>query len=322
MNVDVVDRGGAPLPQDTLQDLPQRIVDCMAGIILVAGASGALGFEVVKLLKSQGYTVRALCHSETGAKKLTGIADQVTRADAVQADSLRGICDGVSAVISCLGASVATGHSERRGYSTLDLDANRNLLREAERAGVPRFVYTAVYVSNGTPGYAHTRYIRAHEAVVDVLRQSKLDVAIVRPTGFYTAMEEFVDIARMGVMPLIGGGHSSSNPIHPADLAAVCVEAMLGKPGDYPAGGPEVMTRKQIGELAFAAVGKRPIFIPVPSFLVAMGAKLVGLFHPRMGEFLEFVSAVTVTDCVAPATGTRTLGEHFKQVASAPKPIR
>ena len=64
-----------------------------------------------------------------------------------------------------------------------------------------------------------------------------------------------VNLARRGVVPVFGSGEWLTNPIHEADLARAAAQAVTDhSPGltELPLGGPEVFTRKQIAEMAFA----------------------------------------------------------------------
>jgi uncharacterized protein YbjT (DUF2867 family) len=172
-------------------------------------------------------------------------------------------------------------------------------------------VYVAVFTQ---PGYAQSRYVQAHEAFVNDLRSSGLGYTVIRPTGFFSAMAEFLDVAKMGMFPLFGGGAAKTNPIHHVDLAQVCVECIQAAETEIAAGGPDVLSRKQIGELAFAALGKKGHFLVLPVFLLRVMSTLVRLVHPRMGELLEFVAGVSVTDCVAPVRGDRKLDAYFAEL--------
>jgi uncharacterized protein YbjT (DUF2867 family) len=255
--------------------------------------------------------------SSAKAAQLSLQLDEVVEADALHPASLAGTCEGIDAVISCLGASVDPNARERRSYTQLDVPANLHLLGEARRAGVKHFVYTAAFVA---PGYAHTRYIQAHEQVVAALRQAPMSASILRPTGFFSAFAAFVPMAAKGPLPLLSGGAARSNPIHPADLAAVAVRALRERNAEYPVGGPEVLTRRETAALAFTAQGKAPKFIAMPAVLMRLMAFLLRPFHPRMSDLLQFVAAVSVTDCVAPAAGQRRLADFYReQVRATPK---
>lgn len=284
----------------------------MPKTVLVAGATGELGSRVTARLRAAGYRVRALARNKARAATLAGQADEIVIADALDAAALQGVCDGVDIVFSALGASVASAAKERRGYETVDVQANANLIAEARRAGVGRFVYVGVF---SRPGYATARYMKGHEAVVDLLAASGLAYTVVRPTGFFTALEEFLPMARRGIIPLIGDGSAKTNPIHPDDLADVCVGVIESGPPSLEVGGPEVLTRRQIAEAAFAAVGKRPRFLRVPPIVFLMLAILLRPLLPRMGDLLEFVAKVSTSDGVAPAQGHARLADYYRATA-------
>src|SRR5207248_4054629 len=131
---------------------------------------------------------------------------------------------GVDRVFSCAGASVmpALGHGWR-GYRAVDWPLNRALIDAAVNGGAARFVYVSVF---HPPEVARTPYVAAHERVVAHLRGSTLGWGVVRPTGFFSTIGVFVDMARKGRIPELGGGRARSNPISDDDLAAVCADAI------------------------------------------------------------------------------------------------
>lgn len=285
--------------------------------ILVAGASGVVGREVLQLLTGAGHQVRALSRSEANAAPVRALAADVRLGDATRPETLTGLCDGCDVVFSALGGSVAMKHPDRRSYLAVDLEANRSLLAEARRAQAerpPRFVYVSLHTE---PGYADTAYVRAHEAFVDELRRSGLPYAVVRPTGIFSALADLVEMARRGAVPVVGSGAARSNPVHERDVAEACVEAILSPDPalEIEVGGPQILTRRQMAELAFQAIERRPRVLPVPALLMRLAAALVGLFDRRRGELFAFVARVSTTDCVAPQRGRRRLGEFFEGLA-------
>ncbi len=282
------------------------------GKVLVAGASGVVGSEVVRLLRDRGDDVRIVVRRAAAAQRL-GVTD-VHVADALVPGSLEGACKGVRAVVSCLGASVSMSLRDRRGFSSVDPAANGALLEEAQRHGVEAFVYVSVHVE---AGYAMTRYVRAHEAFVEKLAEAKLRSVVVRPTGVFSAMGEFLDLAHKGIVPLIGSGEARTNPIHQTDVARAVVAAVDEGSGDRSVGGPDVMTRREIAELAFASLGKRPRLLRVPGwFMRGYGAMLRPL-HPRMGELIEFAARVSETTAIAPSAGEQRLADFYAERARA-----
>lgn len=104
--------------------------------ILLAGATGYLGRFVAYQLSEQGYSarliVRDMLKSGFDPDEFEIIEAQVT-----QPDTLTGIMDGVDVVISTLGIT-----KQKEGFTYMDVDyqANLNLLREAEKHGVKKFI--------------------------------------------------------------------------------------------------------------------------------------------------------------------------------------
>lgn len=280
------------------------------GTVLVCGASGALGKKVALGLTERGVPVRALVRDRARAPE--GVAE-VAVGDALVAASLEGALAGVDTVFSAVGASVLPTLKGWRGYTGVDVPANLNLLAAAKKAGVRRFVYVSVF---HTPAMRSTPYVAAHEVVVDALKASGLSVCIVRPTGFFSALGALVEMAKKGSLPSLGSGEAKSNPIDDGELAALCVEAVLSEDTEVLAGGPEVLTRNQMSEAAFAAVGLPVKFQKAPVGVARFMGVLMTPFHPRMGQLTQFLATLAENDAVAPARGKKTLGEYFKERAA------
>jgi uncharacterized protein YbjT (DUF2867 family) len=285
--------------------------------VLIAGASGALGRRVVSEALAAGH--RVIAFGRDAQRLATCLPEQVeTRiGDALAPATLSGVLDGCEAVISCLGASVSPSlGAGRRGYLAVDLPANRALADAAKAAGVRRFVYVSV-AGHDVPGASELAYYRAHEQVVEHLDAIGLEHAIIRPTGFFSALSEYVNMARRGRVPMIGDGTARSNPIADADLARVCVEALAGEARDRTIGGPDELSRREIIELAFAAV-ERPVKVAsVPPGVFRAAGRVMGLFVPRLGELLPFVVFVSTRDIVVPVAGTLRLVDAFREAAAS-----
>jgi uncharacterized protein YbjT (DUF2867 family) len=283
--------------------------------IVIAGASGALGRAVARALKRRGWAVRALVRDAGRLGPDEGLFEEVRTGDALLPASLRGAFDGADAVFSSVGASVLPHFRGWRGFMAVDLPANRNLVREAERAGVGRFAYVSVF------HHSHMRrlaYVRAHEEVADLIGSSRLTPTIIRPTGFYSAIGgAYLELAKNGAVPLIGDGSTRSNPIDDGDLAEASAEAIDAGQAERAVGGPEVHTRRDMSDLAFAAVGRAPRYRRMPIGLARPVGLLMKPLHPRLADFFRFLVALSENDLVAPAYGTRKLADHFARVAQA-----
>ena len=280
--------------------------------VLVAGASGGVGKAIIQQLQQQNHQIRALVR--TAAKLGNQAINDVFLADARDPARLKGACDNIDVVISALGASLQLARTEGNAtYWDVDYQANKNLLAEAKQAGVRKFIYVSVFQAQEVKGSA---YFAAHAAFEDELIRSGLDYAIVRPTGIYYIFDEFVKLARRGLVPLFGDGSATTNPIDEHDVARVCVEAIDAPQTIYDIGGPEVFTRREISGLCFKVLGKKPRFIKYPIGLLRVLIKPLKLFDQRLFELMDFAILVNHTDFVAPRIGTSKLENYLQELTA------
>jgi uncharacterized protein YbjT (DUF2867 family) len=278
--------------------------------VLVAGATGYLGGFVVRELKARGHFVRALARSPEKLDRLQGSLDEIVKGEVTRPETLEQICDGVDVVFSSIGI---TKQKDGLTFRDVDYQGNKNLLEVALRAGVRKFLYVSVF--NG-PQLRQLEIVDAHEAFVDELKTSGIDYAVLRPTGYFSDMGEFFKMARKGRVYLVGSGDNRVNPIHGADLAVRCVDAIDATQREIDVGGPEIMTWREVAELAFATRATPPKVTHIPAWLMWSVVRLVRLFNRYQGELLAFFTTMATTDVVGPATGSRSLEEHFRQLGA------
>ncbi len=234
--------------------------------------------------------------------------------DALKSNQLSGVCDGVDAVISCLGASVIPELKYGRAtFTKVDYPANRNLIREAERAGVKRFVYVSTF---GAERLARFDFVRGHEMVVNELRTSPMEHSVLRSTGFHSSMHTILSIGGRIAVPEYNGGAARTNPIHESDLARLCIDALEEAPCERDVGGPEGLTRRQIADLVLA--GRR--FRRVPSNALRVGSIALRLINPRVSNLYAFIAEILEEDVLAPLCGTITMADYCRKLAPPREP--
>jgi uncharacterized protein YbjT (DUF2867 family) len=276
--------------------------------VLVAGATGYLGGFVAREAKTRGHWVRALARSPGKLDRLKGSLDETFEGEVTRPETLAGVCAGIDVVFSSIGI---TRQKDGLTFRDVDYQGNKNLLEVALRAGVRKFVYVSAL---GGPRLRHLDIVDAHEAFVDELKDSGIDFAVLRPTGYFSDMGEVFEMARKGRVWLIGSGESRVNPIHGADLAVRCVDAIDGEQREIDVGGPEIMTWSEVAALAFEVLGRPPKITRIPEWLMWSVVRLVRLFNRHQGELLAFFTTMATTDVVAPAAGAHTLEDHFRSL--------
>lgn len=151
------------------------------GIVLVAGASGQTGREIVRQLREQGYTVRAMARS---AQRLAGLGSgvQPVVGDVTDPPSLVRAMSQVSVVISAIGGRWPIGEN---GFEAVDFRGNQALIDAAMRAHVGRFMLVSAG-SAGRKGFLYELSIAPYPwkaRAEDYLRASGMDYSIVAPGG-------------------------------------------------------------------------------------------------------------------------------------------
>lgn len=205
--------------------------------VLVAGASGVLGREVIKQLKSSAYSLRGQFYSVEKEQEVAPFCAETVRADLTRPESLRGICDGCDIVLSTVGKSVSVFTNSPHSFIDIDFQGNMNLLEEARRAGVKRFVYVSIFGSETSPqlrqGWAQEMF------ALNVLHYFSSST-IIKPVGMFSGLNDLLIMGQRGMAVLPGDGQALTNPIHPADLASFCIQHLKEGLQVAEVGGPEV----------------------------------------------------------------------------------
>ena len=279
--------------------------------VLVAGATGYLGGFVVQELKARGYFVRALARSPEKLDPLRGSLDEIVEAEVTRPETLEHVCQGIDVVFSSVGITRQKG---KLTFRDVDYQGNKNLLEVALRAGVEKFVYVSVLDG---PRLRHLDIVDAHEAFAHELKTAGIGYAVLRPTGYFSDMGEVFEMARKGRVWLIGSGENRVNPIHGADLAEACANAIEGEETEIDVGGPQIMTWNDMAKLAFKVQGLPAKVTRLPGWLMWSVVRLVRLFNRHQGELLAFFTTMATTDVVAPSMGEHSLEEHYRSLGAA-----
>jgi len=290
--------------------------------VLVAGSTGYLGRFVVREFKERGYWVRVLARNtkkleQTGPFLEPAVIDKVDElfaGEVTRPETLYGLCDNIDIVFSSIGI---TRQKDRLTYQDVDYQGNKNILNIAIEKHVKKFIYVSVFNAHL---YEYLEIVKAHEDFVRDLQSSGLDYTVIRPTGYFSDMTEFLKMAKSGRVYLIGNGENKINPIHGADLAKVCVDAVTSKEHEISAGGPVIYSVREIAELAFSTLGKKPKVTRIPPLLAKAAVKLIRPFNKQMSDLADFLIAAGENDGVAPATGSHSLRSYYEELA--PKLLR
>ena len=285
-----------------VQDLYREIV---MKRVLVAGATGYLGGYILKELQRRGLWVRTLVRDNTKLR-LSGSVD-VVEGFMTDPQSIEGCCRNIDVVISTVGIT-----RQRDGLTYMDVDyqANMNLLKEAKKNGVQKFIYISVLHGQSLQ---HLKICEAKERFVGELERSGMDFCVIRPNGFFSDMSAYTEMAGKGRVYLFGKGNHRVNPIHGADLATLCVDAIELDAWEIDIGGPQTLSHNEIAQLAFQAVKKKATITYIPEWLRRIVLWSLRRFTAtKFHGPVEFFLTVMAMDMLAPEYGESTLQTFFE----------
>jgi len=237
--------------------------------VVLAGAYGKLGSEILKKLVADGHQVVAADMIDRDIEGLEKSAYSYQKLDVTNPEALEGLCDGAEAVITTVG--LTSTNATITNYD-IDYNGNLNLLKEAQKAGVKNFVYISVLKADKAPNVPmlHAKYLFEEE-----LKKSGLTYVIHRPTGyFYDIVKVFKPMIEKGSVSLLGKKPVHANVVDTPDFAAFIVEHMLDENKMYDVGGKETWSYEEIATMCFEAAGKTPVIKKAPAWLFDVLANL------------------------------------------------
>jgi len=222
--------------------------------VLITGATGTLGTDVVAASLAAGHRVRALSRSQrtddTGAQWRQG--------DLLTGAGIDAAVEGVDVVVNC--ATQPTGGK--------DVTSMQNLAAAARRAGVGHIVHISIVGIDRIPLPYYRTKLRAEHALED----SVVGHTIVRATQFHDLIATTFSAQKYFPMLFALSG-VRFQPIDTRDVAARLVDLAdgdaTGRVADI--GGPTVHTHAELGRMYLAAhKGRRPVLpVPVPGRIAA-----------------------------------------------------
>ncbi|MBQ4505635.1 MAG: NmrA family NAD(P)-binding protein [Firmicutes bacterium] len=277
--------------------------------VVLAGAFGNLGYEILKVLCERGYEVVA---ADLKEKENNGLEGRYSfrSIDATNAASLKGLCEGAEAVITTMGL---TGASTRFTSYDIDYQGNLNLYNEAKEAGVKKFVYISV-IACKEPGAEKVPMLHAKAMMEDVILKGSMEYVIHRPTGyFYDIAKVFKPYIEKGEMQLLKGYHNiKANVVDCPDFAAFIVDHIGDTNAIYEVGGKETYTYEEMAKLCFKAAGKPVIIKDNPEWMFGLLANLPKIKKEGKHDIILFSKWTLSHDLVGKdVTGDHSFAEYI-----------
>ncbi|HEY8207291.1 MAG TPA: SDR family oxidoreductase [Myxococcaceae bacterium] len=238
-------------------------------MILVTGATGTVGSEVVRQLRAAGQKVRAMVRSPDKVEAIKKQGAEVALGDFGRPETHREALAGVEKVFLLSAMTPKMAEHETA------------FVNSAKDAGVKHVVLLSTIGAAFEPGLKLGKLHRAGELALEA---SGMAWTFLRPNSFMTNYFGNVGSVKGQGMVYSCTGKFQFAPIDPRDVAAVAVKA-LTSPGHegkaYYLTGPELVTDASMTQKMAAAIGKAIQVVDVP--VEAARQAMVGM---GFGEWL------------------------------------
>ncbi len=235
-------------------------------MILVAGSTGSLGTEIVRLLRERGESVRGLVRATSATEKIAHLKElgaETAVGDLKDHASLEAACKGTTTVISTV--TIITTAQAGDSFQDTDGAGNIALIDAAKAAGADHFIY----ISFNFEDFPSTPLTDAKRDVEEHLKSGLLDYTIIKPPLFmevWLGPHLFGDLAA-GEVKIYGAGTGRVPYVSTHDVAQVAVNAVYSPEArnrTIAFTGPDLCTQREVVEEFESAVGKPLIVTEVP----------------------------------------------------------
>ncbi len=206
--------------------------------VLVTGANGFIGSNVVRRLAEEGAEINALVRKTSDLSFLKGLPVRYFYGDVTDAASLKPALRGVEKVFHVAGLAADWGPYER--FEKINYRGTINTAKEAAAAGVKRFVYISTVAFHGfgkynateddPPAkhlipYAKTKWM-AEQWLRKFMQETRMEITAVRPGNVFgindrTFISKYIDALLKGKFAEINRGKSKTCPVYVENLVDI-----------------------------------------------------------------------------------------------------
>ena len=281
--------------------------------ILVLGATGNTGSEVVRQLKLKGANFGVMIRKAKSAETMGLKAEQVREGDFSDVESMKNAMKGVK----CIYVSMPI-HQDNELWVA-------NVIEAAQAANVEHVVKLS---GMGAKIDAGSEIIRTHVVTDNLLKASNLQWTIIQPNSFFQNLYgslETINSMSQFFLPL---ADAKQSVVDIRDVAAVVVESLTGDGHHgqtYLLSGPEALTFAEQAAVLSQATGKNIEYVAISEDAFASAIKEAGMdewFANALAEIMAWFATgayTEVTDTVERVTGkpARTFSDFAGEFAHA-----
>jgi dihydroflavonol-4-reductase len=274
--------------------------------ILVTGADGLLGSNLVRELLKRGHTVRAFVQPGRQQKTLEGLAIEKHSGSLISYSDVEKASENCQAIIHCA-ASTSVWPVRSEITNMVNIDGTKNIIEAVKKNKLERLVYIGTANSFGfgskqQPGvegnpyksatygldYMDSKY-KAQQLILKEVKENSLPAVIVNPTFMFGPYDSAPSSGAMivalhkGKVP--GFTTGGRNYVCAKDAAVAIANALTkGRIGEcYILGNQNLSYKEAFGKIA-GTIGVKPPSIPIPSAFAKLYGRIGSLIGTLSGK--------------------------------------
>jgi uncharacterized protein YbjT (DUF2867 family) len=243
-------------------------------MILVTGATGLNGKELLRVLSASGVAVRALVRNPAKAEAIAALPNvEIVQGDMAHPETLAAGLRGVDRAMLISSSD------------PMMLDVQTNFIDAAKQAGVKHVVKLSGIMPELDSAF---RFARMHGEIEKRLEASGMAFTHLRAGEFMPAyFRQVPNITAKGAM-FLPMEEASIASIDVGDIAEIAARVLTGSGHEgktYPLTGPQALTMTEVAEKLSAATGKTIRYVNVPPE-AARQAQLAAGMPPYLADAL------------------------------------
>lgn len=233
-----------------------------ANRVLVSGAAGLIGKNLVESLLQKGYSVRVLVRDKRRLEALSNI--EIFEGDLTSASSLAGVEKDIDVVVNCAGI-LGKWNTDKVKLYRVNVQGGINLLERFNGKGLQRFIHLSAagvtgplrdkacetYNCQPVTAYEKTKLI-GEKKILEMARQMNIPATVLRPTFTYGPVDShkltLFKAIKKGKFVFVNNGESVIHPVYINDLiSGILLAIKQARDGEiYIIGGKRPVTQKEL----------------------------------------------------------------------------
>ena len=261
--------------------------------LLIVGATGTLGRQIVLQALTKGYPVKCLVRNFRKANFLKEWGAELIYGDLSIPETIPPCFQGITAVID----ASTSRPSDLDIVKIVDWDGKLALIEAAKAAKVKRFIFCS---TQNLDKFSNIPLMKMKEGIEIKLKQAQIPYTIFRLTGFYQGLIEQYAIPILENLPIwVTNENTCVSYMDTQDIAKFCLKSLQlpnTENKTFFLGGPKGWVSSEIINLCEQLAGQSAKVNQIPLFILKIITKFLGFFEwgQNISDRLAFVEILNV----------------------------